>query len=165
MSPEFEFGGALIALVPAAIIVMSVYAWRWRQRRSLFSRAQSWPAADATVNSSYELDENAGVLSRNAFTADYENVNYVALWSTAIQYSYHVNGDVYAGTYFLPTTSDDGHIAAEAGRAWVGRNIAVRYNPDDPEESVFLEQDGAPGPSRISRQVDDKPQLTTLSLK
>jgi hypothetical protein len=165
MSPEFELPGVLIALVPAATIALSVYAWRWRQRRSLFSRAQSWPAADAIVNSSYELDENSGVLSRNTFTADYDNVEYIPLWSTAIQYSYHVNGEVYAGTYFLPTTSDDGHIAAEAGRAWVGRNIAVRYNPDEPEESVFLEQDGAPGKSRISRLVSDRPQLTTLSLK
>jgi hypothetical protein len=165
MSPEFEIPGVLIALVPAATIALSVYGWRWRQRRSLFFRAQSWPAADAIVNSSYELDENSGVLSPNTFTADYDDVKYIPLWCTAIQYSYRVNGDLYAGTYFLPTTTDDGHIAAEAGRAWVGRNIAVRYNPDDPEESVFLEQDGAPGKSRISRLVSDRPQLTTLSLK
>ena len=165
MSPEFELPGVLIAIVPAATIALSVYGWRWRQRRSLFFRAQSWPVTDAIVISSYELDENSGVLSRNVFSGGDENAEYFPLWSTAIQYSYRVNGDLYAGTYFLPTTSDDGHIAAEAGRAWLGRNIAVRYNPDNAEESIFLEQDGAPGKSRISRLVSDRPQLTTLSLK
>lgn len=165
IAPEFEFAAVLIAIVPAAIIIAIVYTWRWRYRRNLRDRAQSWPAADATVITSYELDENAGVFSRNVFSGGDENATYYPLWATAIRYAYYVDNDAYSGTYFLPGATDDGHIAAAVGRTWVGKTIVVRYNPDKPEESVFLEKDGAPGPSRVSRQLADEPQLTTLSLR
>jgi hypothetical protein len=163
---EFDLPVVLFVLAPLLAVSLSVYLYRWRRRWSVASRAQNWPRADGIVNSSYDLDENATALSpQNWRSEEDDDRDYEPRWSTAIQYTYHVSGEIYSGTYFLPATSSDGHIAAESGRAWLGKKIVVRYNPAKPDESVFLEQDGAPGKPHIPRLVSDRPQFTTLSLK
>ena len=42
-----------------------------------------------------------------------------------------------------------------AGKAWRGQKIVVRYNPQKPEKSAFLPEDGAP-PSAVS-YADEPP--------
>src|SRR5258708_21373891 len=90
-------------IVPAAIVYQLVYIARWIQRRYAATRAESWPTVDATVNSSYELDENQNALFFNGW-AVYENDDeeYFPPWTIAIQYSYQADRELYAGTYFLP---------------------------------------------------------------
>jgi hypothetical protein len=162
----FDIPPAVFVLVPALLLSLSLYLVRWVRRQSITIRAEHWPSAEAVVNSSYELDENETVLSvENWERAEHKEQEYEPLWCTAIQYTYHANGEIYAGTYFLPTTSSDGHIAAESGRSWLEKRIVVRYNPHRPEQSAFLVQDGAPGKSYIPRLVADRPQFTSLSLK
>jgi hypothetical protein len=162
---EVEIPAVLFVLGPALVFVAVLYLTRLARQRFRESQARNWTPVDATVNSSYEVDENSSLASPNALASQESNAEYVACWATAIQYTYHANGEIYAGTYFLPGTWSDGHLAAEAGRAWVGRKIVVRYNPVLPEQSVFLEQDGAPGRPHISRLVSDRPYVTGLSLK
>lgn len=161
-----ELPGVLFVSVLGIIFTWLLCATRWVRRRRASARAENWTRVDAAVTSSYELDENDRVDSPNIINTYLEGdkAEYVACWVSAIQYTYHVNGEIYAGTYFLPQTSPDGHLAAEAGRRWVGRKIVVRVNPDSPEESFFLEQDGAPGKPHILRSISDSPYMTTLSL-
>jgi uncharacterized protein DUF3592 len=166
LSFKLEIPVTLLWLAPAVLLSLGVYLFRWGRRWSIANRAVSWPSADATVNSSFELDENESALAAHHWQGEGEtDIEYAPLWSTAIQYTYRMNGEIYAGTYFLPATSPDGHIAAESGRSWIGKKIAVRYNPPRPDESAFLVQDGAPGKPHIPRTVSDRPHFTKLSLK
>ena|SRR6266478_6181873 len=94
-----------------------------------------------------------------------DDEEYFPRWTIAIQYSYQADGELYAGTYFLPSTYSDGDLASEAENAWAGRKIVVRYNPSKPAQSWFLEQDGAPGKPHIPRLLSYRPYVTNLSLK
>jgi uncharacterized protein DUF3592 len=155
----------LVYMVPAAIVYLLVYMARRIRRWYIGGRAESWPAADAAVSGSYEIDENQSALSRNGWGDERSDGEYYPRWSVAIQYSYQADGESYAGTYFLPQTYSDGVLASEAERAWVGKQIVVRYNPSRPDQSFFLEQDGAPGKPHIPRLISYGPYLTNLSLK
>lgn len=155
----------LIYMVPVAIVYLLVYMFRRLRRWHIGGRAESWPAADAAVSGSYEIDENQSALSRNGWGDEHSDAEYYSRWSVAIQYSYQANGELYSGTYFLPQTYSDGDLASEAERAWVGKQIVVRYNPSKPAQSFFLEQDGAPGKPHIPRLLSYSPYLTNLSLK
>jgi len=124
---------------------------------------------EARVNSSYELDENQTILSTEFWLQSHGEEedtqrDYIPSWQPAIQYSYRVAGEIYAGTYFLPQTYTDGYLASEAGKFWIGKTINVRYNPARPGQSLFLVKDGAPGRSRVSRLGSDKPYVTQISL-
>src|SRR5258708_29747826 len=93
----------LAYIVPAAIVYLLVYIARWIQRRYAATRAESWPTVDATVNSSYELDENQNALFFNGWSVDEnDDEEYFPRWTIAIQYSFQADGELYAGTYFLP---------------------------------------------------------------
>lgn len=158
---------ATLPLAAAAIVCTALlYLWRLARRRYMESNAERWPRADATVVSSYEIDENSSATSPSAWLENEDdNREHVSRWATAIQYAYRVQGELYAGTYFLPGTNCDGHLATAAGRAWVGRQIVVRYNPNRVEQSVFLVEDGAPGRPHIPTVPSDKPYVTSLSLQ
>jgi hypothetical protein len=169
MGPEFPLD-FLIAVLLALGFCALVYAARWFRRRSMKSKAQDWTRVDATVHNSYEIDENASASSASTWmqldNLDNENKDeYVSRWAVAIEYTYQVAGEIYSGRYFLPVTYTDGHLASEAGRAWVGKSIIVRFNPHHAERSVFLVEDGAPGEPHIPTTLSERPHLTTLSLK
>ncbi len=155
----------LIYMVPAAIFYLLVYMFRRLKRWYIGGQAESWPAADAAVSGSYEIDENQSALSRNGWGDEHSDAEYHPRWSVAIQYCYQAEGESYSGTYFLPQTYSDGDRASEAERAWVGKQIVVRYNPSKPAQSFFLEQDGAPGKPHIPWLISYGPYLTNLSLK
>src|SRR5690348_9460337 len=139
-SSESHIPVQLILLLPAFIFSVSLYLTRWFRRQRTEQKAQSWPAVEAVVHNSFELNES----SRNVTGAGVPE-EYVHRWITAIEYSYQVNGEFYAGTYFLPSSSTDSAIASEQGKAWLGRKITIRHDPSNPEKSFFLEADGAPG--------------------
>jgi len=154
-------------LIPAAIVHLVLYLARRTTRWFVASRAEEWPAADAVVSGSYQLDENQGILSTNGWELDddYDDSEYHPRFAVALEYSYRADGQTHAGTYFLPGTYTEGDLATEAAEAWKGRKIVVRYNPSKPQQSFFLGSDGAPGLPHIPWNVSARPYLTTLSLK
>jgi len=155
-----------IYMIPVAVFYFLVYLGRRIQRWYVAGRAPNWPAADAIVHGSYELDENEVSFSRNGWgEEEFETKNYYARWAVAIQYGYEAAGEFYSGTYFLPSTYSDGDLAFHAKEVWVGKTIVVRFNPSHPSQSFFLEQDGAPGKPHIPRLLSYQPYLTDLSLK
>jgi len=159
------------------VIIMSViglggllYAARWLRLLRMESKAQNWTRVSATVHNNYEIDENAGATSAGTWI-QFNNLKnasdseYVSRWAVAIEYVYQADGKTYPGAYFLPHTYTDGHLASEAGRAWMDKNIIVRFNPHHPEQSVFMVEDGAPGEPHIPKTLSSRPHFTTLSLK
>lgn len=156
-------------MVPLAIVYLVVHLGRRAARWYLSARAQSWPATDASVTNTYEIDENESALSRNGWDGwndDYFESNvYHPRYAIAIQYSYEVDGELYSGTYFLPDTHVSGSRASEAEHAWKDKKFVVRYNPSKPRQSAFLVQDGAPGKPHIPRLLTYRPYITDLSLK
>lgn len=155
----------LLSLPFLGVVYLAVHVSRRIRRWRLYSRAESWPSADATVNSSYELDENETAFSVNGWEEDLEPRDYKARWSVALDYTYRVESELFSGTYFLPGTYEEGDVASAAGKAWVGRKIVVRFNPDQPAESCFLLQDGAPGKPHIPFLLSKRPYITNLSLR
>ena len=167
-----------------------LHLWRWIGQGIMVAGAREWPRIDATVESSFELDESSKRvrnLLRNlfedqsgwdsyprAFRAapemndiyddDYGN-DKSKPWVSGIHYSYHVGGVMYSGAYLLPRAYKDSGSATTAGRSWVGKRIVVRYNPRRPSHSCFLKVDGAPGVSRVPTGLDTEPYITTLSLR
>jgi len=161
-----RIGVRVIYMIPAAVFYFLVYLGRRVRRWYIEGRAHSWPAAEAQVFSSYELDENEVSFSRNGWGEEgLESKNYHARWAVALQYSYEAAGEIHSGIYFLPGTYSDGALASQAEEAWAGKCIVVRYNPSKPAQSYFHEQDGAPGKPHIPRLLSYQPYLTELSLK
>ncbi|HEY6250520.1 MAG TPA: hypothetical protein VI685_11215 [Candidatus Angelobacter sp.] len=159
MSTEFQVPIVWLLALPGVIFSVGLYLTRWMRRQRTAAKAQSWPAAQAVVNNSFELNESTRNVAPEGAVAEY-----VHIWAVAIQYAYQVNGEFYAGTYFLPNTYKDSGVATEMGRAWISRRITIRYDPRNYETSFFLESDGAPGKPHIPPRTD-RPQVTTLSLK
>ncbi len=58
---------------------------------------------------------------------------------------YTVNGEAYSGSVCLISYGGLGTAdAEESGKSWVGAKIVIRYNPEKPAESAYIEADGAP---------------------
>lgn len=127
-----------------------IYLFRWLKQRIAIIRALSWPSAEAVVENTYDLDLSTQKTER---------------WATALQYSFQVNGQYFAGTYFLPDALASAETSAQLGKDWLHRKIIIRYKPSNPLTSMFLEQDGAPGKPYIPVTLSEGPQFTTLSLK
>lgn len=149
----------LILAAPSFAFLMLRYLARRSRSDHMRRNAVSWPSAQAVVNSSFEMN------TRSENIADKGNdPEYVHYWVTAIQYAYKVNGEFYAGTYFLPRIYKDSGVATDAGRFWIDKKIVIRYQPSNPNQLCFLESDGAPGKPYIPTRAD-RPAFTTLSLK
>lgn len=158
-SPGSDIVVRLILSLCALMFSAALFVTRWLHRAAREHQAQHWPSVTAVVHNSFELND------RSTNVAQDDPARYVFWWITALEYSYQVNGEFYAGTYFLPSSYTDSSVASAEGKAWLGRKITVRYNPSNPEKSFFLETDGAPGKSRIPRSRENRPYVTTLSLK
>lgn len=159
-SPGSDIAVRLILSLWALMFSVSLYLSRWLRSERTWRKARNWPAVEAVVHNSFELNESSRNIADEGEREEYEH-----RWITAIEYSYQVNGEFYAGTYFLPSFYTDSGIASAEGKAWLGEKITIRYDPSNPEKSFFLETDGAPGKPRIPRSREDRPYVTTLSLK
>ena len=149
-------------IITGAVAYLLVYLARRVRRWYVTSRAQSWSKVNATVTGSYEIDE--GVLFVGGWPMK-EDDEYYPRYAVALEYSYRAGGEFHAGVYFLPETYSEGDAASDAERSWAGRKIVVRYNPDKLAQSVFLQEDGAPGKPHIPRLISYQPYVTDLSLK
>ena len=146
-SVEGAFG---LFLLLAALAASLFYLYR---RSRLYFAAQKWTLAEATIQGGY-----AAYLQNSSRASKYYG------WRPTLQYSYQVAGEYYSGYllfgggYF--NSSDDARAATEK---WLNQKITIRYNPENPQESAFLKQDGAPSGWRsMSNQAPPTTDLITL---
>jgi Protein of unknown function (DUF3592) len=135
-----------VQLVVAAIAIGGAvfgFLSRWSLKRA----AGSWPIAHATVEMQYTINTGSNNFER---------------WTPVLGYHYEVNGESYSGSVSLTSCSSrDNAAAEESGKAWVSEKIIIRYNPNKPEKSAYLEADGAPPGSR---SYADQPPSSPTSL-
>jgi hypothetical protein len=98
--------------IVVAFIIRITAKWFWR------IRSQAWPAATAKVHRAH--------LERHGYGCDV----------VRIPYSYRVAGERYAGTHSQPLLLVSGGSLVREYPP--GKEITVRYNPDDPSRSVAL---------------------------
>jgi hypothetical protein len=125
-----------------------------------------WPMTAATIQSEFASNAvNAGVATvLHGGMAGAAARQYA--WKAVLQYSYQVAGEFYSGYFLLGDIYSSSERASEAARPWVDRKIFVRYNPRNPDESVFRQADGAPQGSRsLGNQPPPSSDMITLSLK
>jgi hypothetical protein len=134
----------LIAIVAAALGAIGLV------RHGLLKRAaRNWPQVSATVEITYVIGGDSDRYGGSSF------------WIPVLGYSYVINGDRYSGSVGLEgSSSNDEYAAEEAGKAWRGQKILVRFDPQKPEKSAFLPEDGAP-PATIS-YADQPPDSAGL---
>jgi hypothetical protein len=126
-----------------AAIPLGLGTFRLLTRLSMRRAARNWPIVHATVETYY-------VLNIDSRHNDY--------WAPVIGYYYEINGEAYSGSVCLASSSStDNSTAEDTGKSWVGQKIIVRYNPEKPEKSAYLELDGAPSGSR---SYADQPPVT-----
>jgi hypothetical protein len=179
----------LVYLVPATCAYALLRLGRWVVRGSNLALATSWPAADAVVDASFELDESSRRIRNllanllvgslyegprihlsgrdkmvDIYDDDSGNDNSKP-WISGFRYSYSVGDMSYGGTFLLPGAYENSGLASGAGADWIGKDIRVRYNPNHPEKSFFLVEDGAPGKPRIPAGWASEPYLISLSLR
>lgn len=179
----YLYAAACLVLVAASFRLLCV--WRKGTQLRGIAKAQNWMAADGVVDSSFELDEtilrprtwlkllwawlgllvNSEGINPERVPVDSEGRDCSLPWIVGLRYSYRVTGNMYVGSYFLPVAFADSGEASEAGKAWIGKHIRIRYNPDKPDQSAFLQVDGAPGKSRIPAGLSSEPYIASLSLK
>jgi hypothetical protein len=116
----------LVLVVGAILGAVSTFLRQWFVQQT----ARNWPRANATVETYYALSTGSG--GDNAF-------------APVLGYYYEVKGEAYSCSVCLmsyggPSAAD----AEESGKSWVGAKIVIRYNPEKPEESAYIEADGAP---------------------
>jgi len=113
----------------AVLLMLTRWLWRTAQRTFKSSSAKSWPGAAGRIESTYVTRESS---------------NRAEFYLLVLQYSYVVESERYSGSLTLGTRYSDRDSAAEAGRAWAGEKIQIRYKPSEPATSIWLAQDGAP---------------------
>ncbi len=185
----FIFAAKLLYLVPAIPGLGILRLLRWVLRELRLGRASNWPVTDAVVESSFEIDESSSRVrtllgdlligsylqqpplhtARSPEMVDIQDSTFgndkSKPWIVGFFYSYRVEGILYSGTFLLPEAYQNSRTASKGGQSWVGKTVTIRYNPDKPESSIFLEADGAPGKPRIPAGWNAEPPVTTLSLK
>jgi hypothetical protein len=111
-------------------------AWNWLRAKSRERAAESWPTAEATIQTFYVVhhsDSHSGYSQAG-------RIGYIPV----LQYSFVVNGERYSGAFNLGVWESTQDSAEVTGKGWVGERIRIRYKLSDPAISVWLEQDGAP---------------------
>ena len=87
-------------------------------------------------------------------------------WLAVLCYSYEVNGIEYQGCWLAPEPwYVDVRSALAAADDLIGKNIQIRYRPDVPAKSTWLESDG--GSRQLAAPAKPEPEsgLVILSLK
>ena len=173
-----------VCLIIVAASFRLLYVWRMSAQSRKIALAQNWTRMDAIVESSFEIDETTVrprtwvklveawfllVFGERAnlerISVDDDGRDCSLPWIVGLRYSYNANGNSHVGSYFLPPAFADSGKASDEGKAWTGKRISIRYNPNKPDQSVFLQADGAPGKSRVPAGWESEPYLTQLSLK
>jgi hypothetical protein len=100
---------------------------RKRKRERLLRDAATWPRTPGRVEQAVTIKEFVeGDLA----------------WHVRLTYSYVVNGQYYSGVFLLPSELEPDAI--EHASAWKGREVVVRYWPENVSDSVILLEDQAP---------------------
>ena len=151
---SFNFVPILVGLVVvAALAIRSVWAWTREKVRE--SAAESWPAAEARIESFYLTHSTGNHAGYSTSTFCYLPV---------LQYSYSVEGQHYSGSFNLGVWDNDEDSAQATGKGWVGEKIRIRYKPSDPAVSIWLEQDGAPSGASFTEPYGSDDSIIDLEL-
>jgi hypothetical protein len=103
------------------VCVRRLRAWR---RHKLVVRVQQWPQAAGNGLEGH---------------ADCSEDSTYAICSAEINYTYLVDGALFAGSVSLP--ADNKRHAEGIALGWRNREILVRYSPGDPTQSTLLLED------------------------
>lgn len=153
--PEDDIVGKWVLLFAAVILVLLLVIYTYRRLRRHFAVRKQWMKTEATIESGFGAETNV--------PDPYLGPHY--FWQPALQYTYQVGRESYSGCFLLDRIINSPEHAKGATREWLNLKIVVRYNPANPQESVFLEQDGAPPGSRSMSVDAPLSDLVTLSLK
>jgi hypothetical protein len=148
-------------LIIAAIAATAVWRFRMSARRHIStSDAMGWPSAEATVTE-WHPQQLALLPATVASERD------LWQWSPVIEYVFEAQGEFFAGAFCLAQWVESSEQCLLLASPWLNRKIQIRYKPEDPTRSIFLEVDGAPPgalpPEMQTQQYRGKP--VTLSLK
>ena len=111
-------------LIIAAVVLLfgaGAGVLNWRKRAS----ARNWPMVVGMVEQTCVNEVN-----HNYFPA--------------LLYSYQVNGEFYSGQHQFSESRRNSDDALELAAPWVKKRIFVRYQPNDPQQSVYLPKDPFP---------------------
>lgn len=154
---EDDMVGKWVLLILSVTIGFLLVLYAYRRARLYFAVKKKWMKTEATIKSGFGAD-----------LRDYGDDDAPADsfgWNPALQYFYQVAGEHYSGFFLLDRIFDSPDYAKDAAQEWMERKILIRYNPANPQESTFLEQDGAPPGSRSMSLDAPLSDLVTLSLK
>ena len=148
---EDDIVGKWVLLFAAVILVLLLVIYTYRRLRRHFAVRKQWTKAEATIKSGFSAD----VRDDDADGEDSFG------WKPALQYFYQAAGEHYSGCFVLDRIFYSPDDARDAAQEWVDRKIFIRYNPANPEESAFLEQDGAPDGSHSLNRESPLSDLVT----
>lgn len=145
----------LIVVIVSLVAGATLALIGWNQSRAR-SAALDWPTAQARITRSETMRQSrsrAGFSSRGAsITAGSEAVE-AEVWRARVEYEFLVAGERYGGqrpTFELVSAPVAEHaeppatIRAIVARYAPGDEVAVRYDPEDPDEN-FIEMNGPTG--------------------
>ena len=126
-------------VVTLAIIAVTVWLFRrYMDTRISVRDAQSWPAAEATVTQWHPQQLAMLYPSGRSSHAD------MWQWSAVLEYLFEAEGEFFSGAFCLAQWVESADQCKLLASPWLKRKIRIRYKPDDPAKSIFLESDGAP---------------------
>jgi hypothetical protein len=128
------FGLLTLAVIFAAI----VFLFRLQAKRYIsIDEAQNWPSAEATVEN-WRPQQLAFLPSCSPKSDD------LSQWSAILEYVFEAQGEYFAGEFCLAQWVENEEGCETLAARWLKKKVLIRYKPDDPNKSIFLESDGAP---------------------
>jgi hypothetical protein len=125
-------------LTIAAIVAVIVFFIRLQKKRYIsIAEAQNWPSAEATVES-WHAQQLAFLPSSSPKNDD------LWQWSAILEYVFEAQGEYFAGSFCLAQWVENEEGCETLAARWLKQKIRIRYKPEDPQKSIFLESDGAP---------------------
>jgi hypothetical protein len=129
------FFGLLTIVAIVAVIV--VFIRLQKQRYISIDKAQNWPSAEATVES-WHAQQLAFLPSCSPKNDD------ISQWSAILQYVFEAQGEYFSGEFCLAQWVENKEGCELLAARWLKKKVLIRYKPEDPTKSIFLESDGAP---------------------
>ena len=149
-------------LLPTVIGLLAVaalasrFVWLWTREKVRKRAAESWPTAEAAVQTFYVVHAN----DSHSGYSEAGRLGYIPM----LQYSYVVNGERYSGDFNLGVWESNRNAAQSTAKGWLGEKIRIRYKPSDPGVSVWLEQDGAPAGASFTEPYGSDDSIIDLEL-
>src|SRR5260370_10812452 len=152
-----------VGLLVAAVGGLGYYGYhRWRLRFA----SSMWTRTEATIQSEFASNPNNPGVTAVLVGGLAATVARAYDSRAVLQYSYQVAGEFYSGFFMLSPIFSSSEEACAAARSCVNQKIFIRYNPDNPCESVFHRDEGAPqGSITLGDQPPASDEMITLSLK